>query len=302
MDPETIQDAARLAAKVPRHTAISPRDGEIGPVWLDLRNESTVAGLGRIRWVTDALAACLAFQESARLFVTAGATPSDAVAICAASSSISADQGSTGVAVIRGESLLSRIEEFFVAGCELRSELPPHRSLREVNNAPKNALTPAPSSVLSAAIEAGAKVIVSRSAEPDTIAAALGTNPSAEPTGRVSIQMPTGYEAQAVLPRLSPTEEPYESLLTALPASVSCVMTSAGDLSVLHLRSNDHATIKEGCRLGHLLLDGFALRMADSIRQTTEDWPTSVPPEMLEFGYDLRPATDWLAGNSGDTP
>lgn len=296
MDPVTIQDAARLAAKVPRHTALSPRDGEIGPVWLDLRNERHAVALGRAGSVADALGACLTLQESACLFVTCGQLSIDAVAKRLAASLVMEEQRSLGVAAIRGEDVLGRIEEFFVAGCDLRNELPPHRLLRDSTEPPLVAIASVPAAALNAAIESGAKIIVSRTAEPETIRAALGPDPPGQPSGRVAIKVPTGCEAHAVLPGGPPAESVSDELTALLPSEVSWALTEANGLHLLRLRSPSRDALLEACRWCHLLLPGITTRLADSIIATTEGWPTSVLSEMLEFGYDLRPANDWLVG------
>jgi hypothetical protein len=290
-----IADAALLAAGADPPGAISPRELELGPAWLDLRGDQLLVASNRARLVGSSLAACLSLQSDSQLFVTAKPERPESIAKRIASS-FSASVSGALIAVLRGEDVSSRLEELMAAGVELRDKQPPYKSLLVETRALVSAVVAAPPSVLREAIEAGAKVVVSSTADRGTIEAAIGGATEAGGPRQVTLQFHNRYEVTAALHDPRQIDDLKSLIGEHLPKGVSCELRDSQGVKLLDLSASEPKAFTLACNRCDLLLDGLPTRLTSMSRRVYDEWTIDVPAEYFEFGYDLRTAEEWLSG------
>lgn len=283
-----LADAALLAAGANPYGAISPKELELGPAWLDLHGAVNTVALSRARWVTQALGPCLGLQEGALLFVTADPYSIGAVVISIAAQLKSDGAADLLIGVLKGEDVLHRLEDFFPASPELRAE----------RREPVRATAVAPPAALRGAIEAGAKIVIGQSVGAGAIEAAVGTGPTANELGEVRLQFVRGYEAIVYFEDNRPIEFLGELLASKLPEGSAANLSEAAEGKILHLVAQDRSAFRIACRRSNLLLDGLPTRIGDLSRHVYEEWTIEAPADQLMFGYDLLPAGEWAKGPS----
>ncbi len=293
---QPIADAAMLAAGAGRRTAISPKELELGPAWLDLRGVRPGAALGRASSVVVALGTCLSLQSDSQLFITAEAEQVTPVAQCASLPFVGLGSPNTLIAVLRGEDVSARLEELMAAGVEIRDNEPPHKSLLVETRTLVSAVVPAPPSVLREAVEAGAKVLVSHSSDRRTIEAAVTGAPDSEGPSKLTLRFHNRCEVTAAFQDRRPIDELKSLIDQYLPKGVLCEMRDAQGVKLLDLSAAEPKAFALACNRCDLLLDGLPTRLASMSRRVYDEWTVDVPPEHFEFGYDLRSAAEWLDG------
>jgi hypothetical protein len=290
-----IADAALLAAGAFPDGAISPKDLELGPAWLDLRGVELRVAVNRVRLVGSQLSACLSLQSDSQLFVTVEPESAEAFALEIPMSFI-ASEPSTPIAVIRGEDVSARLEELMAAGVDIRDSQPPHKSLLVESRTLVSAVVSAPPSVLRDAVEAGAKVVVSRSTDRRTIEDALAGTPDAEGPRKLTLRFHNRYEVTAAVDDPRPIDELKSLIDDHLPKEVLSELRDDRGAKLLSLSATDTKAFKVASLLCDLLLEGLPASLDRMSRCVYDEWIVSVPAEHFEFGYDLRPASEWLEG------
>lgn len=283
-----LADAAMLAAGADPYGAISPKELELGRAWLDLRGVVHTVALARASWVAQALGPCLGLQEGALLFVTADPYSISAVVISIAAQLKSDGAADLLIAVLKGEEVLHRLEDFFPASPELRAE----------RREPVRATAVAPAGALRAAIETGARVVICQSAGAEAIKSAVGTDKVADKSGEVRLRFVSRCEATVYFEDNRPIELLEELLTSKLPEGSAAKLSEAAEGKLLHLVAQDRSTFRIACRRSNLLLDGLPTRINDLSRHVYEEWTIEVPADQLMFGYDLLPASEWAKGPS----
>lgn len=291
-----IADAAMLAAGAGLRATISPKDLELGPAWLDLRGVRHGVALGRASSVVVALGTCLSLQSDSQLFVTAEPEEVMPIAQCASLPFVGLGLPNTLIAVIRGEDVSSRLEELMAAGVDIRDNQPPHKSLLVESRTLVSAIVSAPPSVLRDAIEAGARVVISRSAERGTIEDAVAGMPDAEAPLKLTLRFHNRHEVTAAFDDSRPIEELKSLIDERLPKGVFCEMRDAQGVKLLDLSASKSKAFALACKRCDLLLDGLPTRLESISRRVYDEWTVDVPAEHFEFGFDLRPASEWLEG------
>lgn len=293
MPLDEITDAAQLAAQAPAGGVLSPRDAEIGVAWLDLRGSGISVSISRIATVTRTLGPCLSLLDSANLVISSSEVPLRSVAKVAAYTLRSVGLGDLSIATIRGESLVRRLEEFLVAGCEFRDSDSPGETLRDRLGEASEAFAIPPSSMLTDAFGAGASIVVAGGADRTTLAELADPPSSTREVGEVELWLHTGYRLTTVLIE---DHRKVKELLVSVPAVKEChVETVAlGDRTAITLTAKTKDPIKDACCRLDLVVEGLAQPLEESIRSIYEKRRTCVPADLLEFDYDLRQANAWM--------
>ena len=296
MSDTKLTDAARLAASLPLGVAASPRDVELGPAWLDLRGQPADVALARCDGVGVALRACLSLQEAAVLFVTTGRLSPEAVASRLAVAALADGSSVVRIATLRGEDVSDRLEEFLVAGADLSDPDDPKRTVVTESRPLLSAIAVTPPSELSSAVESGASIVVSRSADRQTIEQVVNPRRIDQDDDLVAVelQFAAGWEVTAAASGPLPSDEPAQRITSILPAGVRSSISPCSDGAWIHLSAARRDEIDDACRRCELLLDGLGSRLIDQVRPTSDGWTARVPAHLLEFGHDLRPASEWI--------
>lgn len=294
MPSERIHDAALLAAAVGPGEALSPREHDPGVCWLDLRGCRPATALPKVGSVVDALHACLELQQEAALFVTVDAGSPDAFAAQASSSLRANEAANRPVAVLRGEDVLSRLEEFFVAGHPLPNLSDPSRGVRDLPGAPIAALAEPPPAVLREAIDQGAGVIVTRTATHALIERALTGPAEYDDEAPIAFRFPAGETLKAVVDDPRPTESLRGLLADHLPASVTWTIDAVNESRVLTIESDSADAMKRAQRVATLLLRHPRTPLRDAVVTRYDEVRSTVPRDAIEFGWDFRSPSEWL--------
>jgi hypothetical protein len=290
-----LADAALLAAGAGYRAAISPKKLELGPAWLDLRGAESLVAFNRLGLVSSSLSACLSLQSDSQLFVTVEPEIADVLSLVIAEAFI-AHSRSTCIALIRGEDVSSRLEELMAAGVDIRDNHPPHKSLLVETRTLVSAVVSAPPSVLRDAAEAGAKVVVSRSADRGTTEAAVAGTLEEQGQRKLTLRFHNRYEVTAAFNDPRPIDELKSRIDEHLPKGVLCEMRDAHGVKLLDLTAIKSKAFKLACNRCDLLLEGLPTQLDRISRRICDEWTVDVPAEHFEFGYDLRSALEWLGG------
>ncbi len=296
-----LADAALLAAGASAGGVLDPTDESVDAAYLDLREDSQDVALYKIRQVGVAFGPRLYLQERLRLVIACGELPPHLPAAALAEKfSVHPEGGGPMIATVHGENLWDRLEELMVAGCEFRnasSGLPLHE-----DEWPHTAWAPAGPAVVAKAFVAGARVVIARFVTPDAVSAALsaaemGLPVAEQPTGDVLLKFSTGVELRVVLP-LEVNADWFEN---RLPEDVRarCTLEQTTDARLLTIVSaEDDWSLFEIARRITLAAPAGTLRhpLYDQVVWKFEESRFAIPAELLEFGYDLRPAAEWLEG------
>ena len=294
-----LADAALLAAGAPEGGVLDPTDESVEAAYLDLREDSQDVALYKTRLVGVALGPRLYLQERLRLVIACGELPLHLPAAALAEKFPAPPEGGGPmIATVHGEDLFNRLEELMVAGCEFRSEssgLP----LRE-DEWPHTAWAPAGPAVVAKALVAGARVVIARFVTPETVSAALaaadeGLPVAEQPTGDVLLKFSNGVELKVVLP-LEMNADWFEN---RLPEGIRarCTLEQTNDARLLTIVSaKDDWSLFEIARHITLAAPAGTLRhpLYEQVVWKFEESRFAVPAKLLEFGYDLRPASEWL--------
>lgn len=297
-----LADAAMLAAGAPEGGVLDPTDESVEAAYLDLREDSQDVALYKIRQVGVALGPRLYLQERLRLVIACGELPVHLPAAALADKfPVPPEGGGPMIAVVHGEDLYTRLEELMVSGCEFRSAssgLP----LREDERWPHTAWAPAGPAVVAKALVAGARVVIARFVTPESVSAALAAADNGlpvveQPTGDVLLKFSNGVELKVVLP-LEMNADWFEN---RVPEDVRarCSLEQTTDARLLTIVSaQDDWSLFDIARRITLAAPAGTLRhpLYDQAVWKFEESRFAVPAELLEFGYDLRPASEWLGG------
>ena len=291
-----IADAAMLAAGAPDGGVLDPTDESVEAAYLDLREDRPSVALSKLKLVGAAFGPSLYVQERLRLIIACGET---APATAAAALLGSPSESGLLIATVRGEDLLGRLEELMQAGCDLGK--PP---LRDESRSPIAAWAPAGASVVTEALAAGARVVVSRFVTPEDAALAttsesLGEPSTAPPTRTVSLRFVKGYTVNVWMPcKWSQAFELRDFAQSLVPTQDGGIEVTDRNALMFSTSSRKLESLQEIARRLELATPTGSLDepIFSRIRAIVEERHTAIPSELLEFGYDLRSASEWLGG------
>ena len=166
-----LASAARLALSAPPSGVARPTDDGVAYALLDLSGEVPSVAESKMRTILPRLAARLFLQGDLRLIVASGRLEPKAAASVIADALDTEIPSELTLGVVRGESLLDRLEELTLAGCSLQKADTEGRLLDEPIP-PAAVWAPTGAGPIVEALAAGASIVVTQAADIGTMAIA----------------------------------------------------------------------------------------------------------------------------------
>lgn len=201
----------------------SPTDDAVDVAWLGLMGDRPAVAESKLRTVVASLEPRLFLQADLRLVVATGLLTPRRAARLIAETLDPATRTSSSVGVVRGESLLDRLEELSLAGCELR-ETPGGSRLVDEPSPPVAVWAPAGAGPIAETLAVGARVVVTQSADIATAAIAASVDAYAWPPNeldRYAAAAAASQLSQQTLNREFVIDEAGEAMLTGEPSTSS---------------------------------------------------------------------------------
>ncbi len=286
MLPDGIADAALLAAQAPAGGVLPPRDDGVELARLDLWADRPSVARSKLAAVAKAFGPRLQIQEGFRLLINSGElAPTEAAALL----SRVAFDGSDGplVAAVRGEEVLDQLEALIAAGCKLQDHTRHWPLVNEARTITK-AWAAVPERLIGSSQESGATVVITRQANEEEL---RGGQPASETKRLVAVDLIEGYEIQAMAPHAGM----LESVPSDLRGVIACETDeSSGRVHVTAVADGYDEAIEIARQLELTAGTGaFDQPLAEHIRpRLTRAW-IEAPIDLIEFGADIRTASDW---------
>ncbi|TWT99228.1 hypothetical protein Pla108_01630 [Botrimarina colliarenosi] len=286
-----VADAATLAAAAPPGGVLDPTDDLISSAYLDLRTDRPAVARSKLATVARAFGPRLRIQGGLRLLIATGdLAPAEAASRFARAAFPEDAAGGPMIAAIRGENVLDQLEAFIAAGCQLE-EGAGKKSLTEENRPIVAALAPATWAAIQSAFAAGATVVVSRFAPPETL---QSDRPEASDVVAVTLSLVEQYELSASLRE----RRKVDGLPISLRKSVTVREGRGADAGYLMASATQYDHLVEIAERVELATGpgAFEVPLKSLIQPKITKGQVVAPAALFEFGHDAQPAIDWVKG------